>query len=71
MAATILARRIWSEGTTLMQTHGYHLTRPATRAPAVPASCPGCGFELPEGRHQDWVERKAARRACPICVEVA
>jgi hypothetical protein len=35
------------------------------------SSCPGCGFELAEGRHQDRVERKAARRSCPICVEVA
>ena len=35
------------------------------------ASCPGCGYELAEGRHQDRVERKAARRSCPICVEVA
>jgi hypothetical protein len=28
---------------------------------------------LPAGRgtHQDRVERKAARRSCPICVEVA
>ena len=31
------------------------------------ASCPTCGFELAEGRHQDRVERKAARRSCPIC----
>jgi hypothetical protein len=35
------------------------------------SSCPGCGFELAEGRHQGRVERKAARRSCPICVEVA
>jgi hypothetical protein len=35
------------------------------------ASCTGCGFELAEGRRQDRVERKAARRSCPICVEVA
>jgi hypothetical protein len=35
------------------------------------ASCPGCGFELAEGRHQDRVERKAARRSCPVCVDVA
>jgi hypothetical protein len=32
------------------------------------ASCVGCGFELAEGRRQDRVERKAARRSCPICV---
>jgi hypothetical protein len=31
------------------------------------ASCPGCGFELAEGRRQDRVEHKAARRSCPIC----
>jgi hypothetical protein len=35
------------------------------------ASCPGCGFELAEGRRQDRVERKAARRSCPVCVEIA
>jgi hypothetical protein len=35
------------------------------------ASCTGCGFELAEGRTQQRVERKAARRSCPICVEVA
>jgi len=32
------------------------------------ASCTGCGFELAEGRRQDRVERKAARRRCPACV---
>jgi hypothetical protein len=31
----------------------------------------GCGFELAEGRRQDRVERKAARRTCPTYVEVA
>jgi hypothetical protein len=35
------------------------------------ASCTCCGYELAEGRRQDRVERKAARRSCPICVEVA
>ena len=35
------------------------------------ASCPGCGYELAEGRRQDKVERKARTRTCPICVEVA
>jgi hypothetical protein len=35
------------------------------------ASCTSCGFELAEGRTQQRVERKAARRSCPICVEVA
>jgi hypothetical protein len=35
------------------------------------ASCPTCGHQLAEGRRQDRVERKAARRTCPICVEVA
>jgi hypothetical protein len=34
------------------------------------ASCSCCGYELAEGRHQERVERKAARRSCPICVEV-
>jgi hypothetical protein len=35
------------------------------------ASCPRRGCQLAEGPHQDRVERKAARRSCPICVEVA
>ena len=26
-----------------------------------------CGFTLAEGRPQDRVERKAARRLCPVC----
>jgi hypothetical protein len=29
------------------------------------ASCPGCGFELAEGRRQDRVERKAAPPVLP------
>jgi hypothetical protein len=33
------------------------------------AFCPECGFELAEGKHQDRVERKAARRTCPVCRE--
>jgi hypothetical protein len=35
------------------------------------ASCPTCGYQLCEGRRQDRVERKAARRSCPVCNEVA
>ena len=35
------------------------------------ASCPRCGCELASGWRQDRVERKAARRSCPVCVEVA
>ena len=35
------------------------------------ASCPTCGLELARARTQQRVERKAARRSCPICVEVA
>ena len=31
------------------------------------ASCATCGFTLAEGRRQDRVERKAARRLCPVC----
>ena len=30
-----------------------------------------CGCTLAERWRQDRVERKAARRACPVCVEVA
>jgi hypothetical protein len=35
------------------------------------ASCPTCGCILAEGGRQDRVEHKAARRSCPVCVEVA
>jgi hypothetical protein len=35
------------------------------------ASCPRCGCELASGWRQDRVEGKAARRSCPVCVEVA
>ena len=35
------------------------------------ASCSTCGFQLVTARAQRRVERKAARRSCPICVEVA
>ena len=35
------------------------------------ASCPRCGCELAEGWRQDRAERKAARRSCPVCVELA
>jgi hypothetical protein len=35
------------------------------------ASCPDWGCELAEGWRQDRVERKAARRSCPVCAEVA
>jgi hypothetical protein len=33
------------------------------------ASCPSCGFTLAENRRQDRCERRAARRACPVCAE--
>ena len=35
------------------------------------ATCPTCGYQLAEGWRQDRVERKAARRSCPICRDVA
>src|SRR5215213_9750005 len=35
------------------------------------ASCPRCGCQLAERPHQDRVERKTARRRCPVQVEVA
>jgi hypothetical protein len=35
------------------------------------ASCPGCGFQLASARSQARCERRAARRRCPICTEVA
>jgi len=34
------------------------------------ASCPSCGFQLATARTQQWVERRAARRRCPVCHEV-
>jgi hypothetical protein len=35
------------------------------------ASCPTCGFQLTSARSQARCERRAARRACPVCNEVA
>jgi hypothetical protein len=35
------------------------------------ASCPTCGFQLTSARSQARCERRAARRACPVCTEVA
>jgi hypothetical protein len=35
------------------------------------ASCPTCGFQLAEAKRQDRCERKARRRLCPVCHEVA
>jgi hypothetical protein len=35
------------------------------------ASCPTCGFQLASARSQAHCERRAARRRCPVCHEVA
>jgi hypothetical protein len=35
------------------------------------ASCPSCGFQLTSARSQARCERRAARRTCPVCTEVA
>ena len=35
------------------------------------ASCPTCGFQLATATSQARCERRAARRACPVCNEVA
>ena len=35
------------------------------------ASCPVCGFQLATARSQVRCERRAARRVCPVCHEVA
>jgi hypothetical protein len=35
------------------------------------ASCPSCGFQLATARSQARCERRAARRRCPVCCEVA
>ena len=31
------------------------------------ASCPTCGYQLTTARTQQRVERRAARRRCPVC----
>jgi hypothetical protein len=31
------------------------------------ASCPDCGYQLVQRRHQETAERAAARRRCPVC----
>jgi hypothetical protein len=33
------------------------------------ASCPTCGYQLVTARTQETVERRAARRTCPVCRE--
>jgi hypothetical protein len=35
------------------------------------ASCPACGFQLATARSQARCERRARRRVCPVCHEVA
>jgi hypothetical protein len=35
------------------------------------ASCPTCGHQLTSARSQARCERRAARRVCPVCTEVA
>jgi NAD-dependent SIR2 family protein deacetylase len=35
------------------------------------ASCPMCGFQLATARTQARVERRAARRVCPVCHQAA
>jgi len=35
------------------------------------ASCPTCGFQLATARTQPRVERRAARRICPVCCQAA
>jgi hypothetical protein len=35
------------------------------------ASCPTCGFQLASARSQARCERRAARKACPVCREDA
>jgi hypothetical protein len=35
------------------------------------ASCPTCGFQLTSARSQARCERRAARKACPVCQEDA
>jgi hypothetical protein len=35
------------------------------------ASCPSCGFQLATAASQARCERRAARRVCPVCHQVA
>ena len=35
------------------------------------ASCPTCGFQLASAASQARCERRAARRVCPVCHQVA
>jgi hypothetical protein len=35
------------------------------------ASCAVCGYTVASGQHQDRVERKARRIACPVCNQQA
>ena len=35
------------------------------------ASCPTCGFQLASAQSQARCERRAARRVCPVCHQVA
>jgi hypothetical protein len=35
------------------------------------ASCPTCGYQLTSARSQARCERRAGRRVCPVCTEVA
>jgi NAD-dependent SIR2 family protein deacetylase len=35
------------------------------------ASCPTCGYQLVTARSQQRCERRAARRACPVCHQEA
>jgi hypothetical protein len=53
-------------------------TPPAVPAPALHllhklwvASCPTCGYQLATARTQQQCERRARRRACPICTQEA
>ena len=58
----------------LMRTQPYPTT--TSPAPALHllhgvwvASCPTCGFQLTSARSQARCERRAARKACPVCRE--
>jgi hypothetical protein len=46
---------------------------PALHLPAGrwEASCPTCGFQLASATSQARCERRAARRVCPVCHQVA
>jgi hypothetical protein len=58
--------------------HPAPYSTPAQSGPALHllagrwvAACPTCGYPLAAARTQPRCERRARRRACPVCQQVA